>query len=481
MKSGNRKLNVLLIEDQPSQVELLKILLEGQSFFAVRLQVAKSLAQGINRLQSGIFDIVLLDLFLPDGKGIKALATLKQFAPHTPIIVLTVATDLNMGLVALQRGAEDYLVKEHLQESHIARAIIYAQERKKIRRELQQQIERERLMARILEEIRQSLDLSIILQTTVDEVRKFLQVDRVMIYRYYSPTMGRILVAAPSEYLIGLGDRRKSSDRGPDSNGEPTQPIPAHQFWQKTSDPIQGEMALPSPGDGILTVPIWEKKPEQDNHLWGQLMVQARDKTRQWLPWEVEFLGHLSSQAAIAIQQSELFAQVHYLANMDGLTGIANRRHLDHFLEQQWQELGKHHQYLSLVLCDIDFFKQYNDTYGHLEGDECLKKVAELLKKVLHRETDLAARYGGEEFALVLPQTNSSGCHGLVEHLQALFREARIPHRGSIVQPYLTLSIGSVTLVPSSQLTPKDLIDRADRALFKAKKAGRDRHISSVE
>ncbi len=473
MNSSHRKLNVLLIEDQPSQVTLLKLLLEGQSFFAVRLQVAQTLTQGINRLESDIFDIVLLDLFLPDGKGIESLTTLKQFAPHTPIIVLTVATDLDMGLMALQQGAEDYLVKEHLRESHIARAIIYAQERRKIKRELQLQIERERLMARILEEIRQSLDLSIILQTTVDEVRKFLQVDRVIIYRHYSSAMGRILVASPSEYLTVSGDRRQSSCRGPDSNGEPTQPTPAEKIWQT---PLP-----PSPGHGILTVPIWQKKLNQGDHLWGHLIAQAKDKNRQWLPWEVEFLGHLSSQVAIAIQQSELFAQVHYLANMDGLTSIANRRHFDHFLTQQWQQLSKKQQYISLVLCDIDFFKQYNDTYGHLEGDECLKQVAILLKKVVRRGTDLVARYGGEEFAMVLPQTDSSVCHSLVKHLQFLLQEAQIPHRGSTVKPYLTLSVGSVTLVPSAQLTPTELIDRADRALFKAKKAGRNCHIHVEE
>ncbi|WLT38891.1 response regulator [Synechocystis sp. B12] len=127
-----RRLHVLLIEDQQCQVELLKVLLESQSFFAVQLQVTRTLAQGVNRLQSGIFDTILLDLFLPDGQGIEALRTVQKFAPHIPIIVLTAATDLNMGLAALQKGAEDYLVKEHLRESQIAKSILYALERKKL-------------------------------------------------------------------------------------------------------------------------------------------------------------------------------------------------------------------------------------------------------------------------------------------------------------------------------------------------------------
>jgi diguanylate cyclase (GGDEF)-like protein len=476
-----RRLHILLIEDQRSQVELLKILLESQSFFAVRLQVAQTLAQGVNRLQSGIFDAVLLDLFLPDGQGIEALKTVQKFAPHIPIIVLTTATDLNMGLAALQKGAEDYLVKENLRESQIAKAILYALERKKARRQLQVQIERERLMARIVEEIRQSLDLSVILQTTVDEVRKFLQADQVAIYRCYSPTVSRILVAAPSSSLLSSGDRRYGSQQGNDSNGEPTEPIPCQTINSFCQFPM-GQVTLgPRAKDGALIVPIRSKNPHQEDRLWGQLVVRVGDQQRSWLPWEIEFLYHLSSQVAIAIQQSALFAQVHYLANMDGLTGIGNRRYLDNFLEQQWQKLAQRHQYLSLVLCDIDFFKQYNDTYGHLRGDECLKQVAKLIEKVIRRDTDLAARYGGEEFALVLPQTNSQGCRDLVAHLQAIFKQAQIPHRGSLIKPYLTLSIGSTTMVPSQNLMPKELIDRADRALFKAKQAGRNCHFSFAD
>ena len=476
-----RRLHVLLIEDQQCQVELLKVLLESQSFFAVQLQVTRTLAQGVNRLQSGIFDTILLDLFLPDGQGIGALTTVQKFAPHIPIIVLTAATDLNMGLAALQKGAEDYLVKEHLRESQIAKAILYALERKKARRQLQVQIERERLMARILEEIRQSLDLSVILQTTVDEVRKFLQADQVVIYRCYSPHVRRILAAAPSSSLFSSGDRRYGPQRGPDSNGEPTEPIPCQTINSFRQLPMD-EMTLgPRAKDGVLIVPIRPQKPHQEDCLWGQLVVRVGDQQRSWLPWEIEFLCHLCSQVAIAIQQSALFAQVHYLANMDGLTGIGNRRYLDNFLEQQWQKLAKRHQYLSLVLCDIDFFKQYNDTYGHLRGDECLKEVAKLIEKVIKRDTDLAARYGGEEFALVLPQTNHQGCQVLVAHLQTIFKQAQIPHRSSLIQPHLTLSIGSATMVPSPNLVPKELIDRADRALFKAKRAGRNCHFSFAD
>ena len=478
VNTSNNRLHILLIEDQLPQVELLKILLEGQHYFSVQIQVVSSLEDGIKRLESAIFDIVLLDLFLPDSVGIEGLIKIKPFIPHTPVIVLTAVTDISMGLAALQHGAEDYLVKGKLQGGDIARAVIYAKERRKIKRELQQQIEQEKLMGRILEEIRLSLDLSIILQTTVDEVRKFLQVDRVLLYRCYSEQTGRVLVESPSQ----LSDKQKRRRQAMIANLQYFLNLAASQ--SETSQMLLAitpelEGALQTLTNAVLTVPIWHHLPGEDKVLWGQLIAQDFQGTRHWLDWEIEFLHHLSSQVAIAIQQSELFAQVRNLASMDGLTRIANRRHFDHFLAQQWQYQGKHHQYLSLVLCDIDFFKQYNDNYGHLEGDECLKKVAKILQKVGRRGTDLVARYGGEEFALILPRTNLPGCNSLIQHLQSLFVEAKIPHKVSTVNPFLTLSIGSATVVPSDQLTPAKLIEMADQALYQAKHLGRNRHVSA--
>lgn len=478
MHSSPNRLHILLIEDQLPQVELLRLLLEGQHYFSVQIQVAPSLGEGIKRLESAIFDIVLLDLFLPDSIGIDGLIKIKPFIPHTPVIVLTTVTDVSMGLAALQHGAEDYLVKGKLQGGDIARAVIYAKERQRIKRELQQQIEREKLMGRILEEIRLSLDLSIILQTTVEEVRKFLQVDRVLIYRCYSDQTGRVLVEAPSQ----LSDRQKRRRQAMIANLQYFLNLAASQAEiSQTLLSITPELegVLQTMTNAVLTVPLWQHLPGEDKFLWGQLIAQDFQGTRHWQDWEIEFLHHLSSQVAIAIQQSELFAKVHYLANMDGLTRIANRRHFDQFLAQQWQYQGQHHQYLSLVLCDIDFFKQYNDCYGHLEGDECLKKVATLLRKVGRRGTDLVARYGGEEFALILPRTNLPGCNSLIQHLQTLFRDAQIPHQGSTINPYLTLSIGSATVVPSKPLTPEKLITMADQALYQAKSLGRDRHVSA--
>jgi diguanylate cyclase (GGDEF)-like protein len=133
---------------------------------------------------------------------------------------------------------------------------------------------------------------------------------------------------------------------------------------------------------------------------------------------------------------------------------------------------------LSLILIDIDFFKLYNDTYGHPAGDACLSKVASSLKSTVKRPDDLVARYSGEEFVIILPNTPIAGAIQVATDIQSHIRLLQIPHRSSQISPWLTLSMGVVCIVPTLQTSQNDLVDKADQALYRAKKAGRDRMIS---
>jgi diguanylate cyclase (GGDEF)-like protein len=153
---------------------------------------------------------------------------------------------------------------------------------------------------------------------------------------------------------------------------------------------------------------------------------------------------------AIAIQQAELYSKVHKMAIMDGLTQIANRRHFNSYLAQEWKRLTREKKPLSLILCDIDHFKAYNDYYGHLGGDFCLQKVAQVFDNISQRPADLAARYGGEEFALILPNTELKGAFYLAEKLQKQIRDLQILHHDSIVSEYVTLSMGIATVIPEA-------------------------------
>ena len=186
----------------------------------------------------------------------------------------------------------------------------------------------------------------------------------------------------------------------------------------------------------------------------------------------------LREQIEAANQQLAVFVtELQRLVAIDGLTQVANRRCLDEYLEQECKRSGRDHIPLSLVLCDIDFFKNYNDNYGHHEGDRCLQEVAQAISKSTNRPTDLVARYGGEEFAIVLPNTDAEGGMNVAVRATKIMRSLKLPHNYSKVAPYVTISCGVSTLLPSHQFHSTNLINllkAADRALYLAKGEGRN-------
>ncbi len=172
-------------------------------------------------------------------------------------------------------------------------------------------------------------------------------------------------------------------------------------------------------------------------------------------------------------------ASLGQLAITDGLTGIANHRQFREFIEREWLRCARAREPISLLMCDIDDFKAYNDALGHQKGDECLRLVARTLHDTVKRAPDLAARYGGEEFAVVLPTTSSEGAFAVAESIRDALRQRAIPHPRSRVRATITMSVGVATLVPGSNATIEDLIAAADGALYAAKHAGRDRCVAA--
>lgn len=168
------------------------------------------------------------------------------------------------------------------------------------------------------------------------------------------------------------------------------------------------------------------------------------------------------------------------LVNVDSLTGLANRRHFDESLHIEWKRAARNATTLSVLMLDIDYFKSYNDTYGHLQGDEVLRKVAGIIQKNVLRPADQASRYGGEEFVVILPETSPDGAMLLAEEIRRNVEELRIPHQGSKIGDCLTISIGIASLSPASaEETPLAVVNLADAALYHAKEAGRNRVVAS--
>ena len=163
------------------------------------------------------------------------------------------------------------------------------------------------------------------------------------------------------------------------------------------------------------------------------------------------------------------------LVNVDGLTRVANRRCFDAYLEQEWNRLGREEDSLSLILCDVDFFKSYNDVYGHLAGDDCLCQIATILKQEARFPVDLVARYGGEEFAVILPNTPAEGAINVADKIRQELNRSRIPHSGSPISQYVTASLGVTTMIPKIGQFAHQIVAIADKALYQAKLEGRDR------
>ncbi|WP_161798216.1 GGDEF domain-containing protein [Aneurinibacillus tyrosinisolvens] len=175
----------------------------------------------------------------------------------------------------------------------------------------------------------------------------------------------------------------------------------------------------------------------------------------------------------------ELNEQLQHLSSVDGLTGVANRRSFEELFDKEWKRAVRSTLPLSLCMIDVDFFKAYNDTYGHVNGDECLKQVAGALAGVLKRPADSIARYGGEEFAIILPETNRKGALMLAEQLRAAVEALHIPHAQSKAGRHVTISAGVATLLPGAAGMREDILKAADSALYKAKQQGRNRVCSS--
>jgi diguanylate cyclase (GGDEF)-like protein len=226
----------------------------------------------------------------------------------------------------------------------------------------------------------------------------------------------------------------------------------------------------------------------------GFLFFSSR-KSGTYAEAHVEIYQEIASHVSIIVEKSRLHQELIEakrrlmeanraltgLANVDGLTGVPNRRFFDTLYEREWKRAVRQAESLSVILVDIDYFKQYNDIYGHLAGDECLKKVAGILNSNTQRGTDLVARFGGEEFIILLPATDRAGAVTMAERLRSLVAALKIQHAGSEAAKHVTISLGVAGGVPERGRSAEELLRAADAALYTAKESGRNRVASGME
>lgn len=188
----------------------------------------------------------------------------------------------------------------------------------------------------------------------------------------------------------------------------------------------------------------------------------------------VGFMFDISERKKSEEKLLQLQRELEALSYRDGLTNVANRRRLDQELKREWASAYRSQQPLSLIMLDIDFFKEYNDHYGHMAGDECLRRVAALLEKAAVRPRDLVARFGGEEFMLLLPETDAAAAEAVAERCRRIILDDMIPHQGSRVAEHLSISLGVGTVIPDESAVPESFIDIIDKRLYRAKQQGRN-------
>ncbi len=176
----------------------------------------------------------------------------------------------------------------------------------------------------------------------------------------------------------------------------------------------------------------------------------------------------------------KLQKQLQEFSFKDGLTGVSNRRMFDTVMEDEWLQAQRNHQPLSLIMLDIDQFKQYNDCYGHVQGDDTLKRIAAVLNNACTRSRDFFARYGGEEFALILPETDSKSAIKMAERCRNLIFKEQVAHAQSTVSQILTISIGVDTIIPHHEDDSLNFIEQVDKLLYQAKEDGRNRIAMKV-
>lgn len=368
------------------------------------------------------------------------------------------------------------------------------------------QAEQERLLHSITLQIYQRFTLIEMLEETVAQLQEILMADRVLLYRPQEKNRYQVIAEQKTAQWSSLQEEVIEDAW----LTQTLQEITSREILDVCVIPDTDTVALPDSTQAwlsnqqvksLLILPILyqdqlaqccctsndcDLNTNHQHQIWGFLIAHQCSHSRQWLPEEISLLKSLATPIAIGLQQGELCAQLkaanqklQQLANCDGLTELANRYRFDEYLQQEWKRMARESQPLSLLLLDVDFFKNYNDTYGHLQGDKCLKKIAQMIKNNVKRPGDLVARYGGEEFAVILPNTPLAGAQKVAERIQQSLREIHLEHQASPVSPFVTLSCGVSSLIPDYNYPPDILIQAADQGLYQAKQLGRNQVIQA--
>lgn len=413
-------IRVLLIEDETGDAYLVKNTLKQSQEIHFDVTWVESLVLAKQAVEESNFDVMLLDLSLPDSEGLETIKIAKQLSDDLPIIVLTGRGDTEFALIALKIGATDYMVKGDFGFNGLVRAIRYAL----LRVEMEAH---NKLLVAALEAAANGIVI-----TDKDANIKWVNpaFDRLTGYH-----LGEVIGRKPSE-LISSGMQDAAFYRA---------------MWDKllTGEHWRGEV-VNKHKDGTLYYEDLSISPVKNNQ--GEI---------------INFIGIKENIS----ERKTLEEMLQKLANTDPLTGLFNRRVFLHHLDQEANRVSRLGGSAVLLMLDLDFFKHVNDTYGHATGDEVLKEFADIIRRNT-RNIDVSARFGGEEFVILLPSTRQRDALIMAERLRKQVAEIAIEHPKDTV--HITVSIGAAVL--STQNSDGErVLNHADLALYEAKESGRNK------
>ncbi|ACB53286.1 two-component response regulator [Crocosphaera subtropica ATCC 51142] len=468
-----QKANILIVDNQIDSLKLLSKILEEQDY-QVRQAIDGEMA--LIAVNTEIPDLIILGINLDKVDGYQVCEKIKKQEKMSdiPIIFLSNFDDYGQKIKALQMGAIDYIIKPYQQKEFLAR--------------VNNQINLS-LKTQQLKETNHNLEQKLKLIEVSQQFNQKIPLESYLLYEAIAATNNSIVItdATASDYpiiYVNPGFETMTGYSLEEVTGKNCRFLQESDRQQPQLEEIRHCLQQGQPchvtlrnyrKDGSLFWNEMSLSPIKDESgkiiYYLAVQTDVTDKKRA----NKEQQRYEASLQKMNRELHELNRKLYRLANMDGLTEVANRRCFDETLEQEWRRLSREKKPLSLILGDIDYFKRYNDNYGHLGGDDCLKKVAATIAKAALRPADLVARYGGEEFAVILPDTPYEGAKQVAQRILESLRRLRIPHQVSDVQPYVTMSLGVGTINPSLETKATCFVDQVDEALFEAKKQGRDR------
>ena len=475
---------ILVVDDEPVNLQVMRNFLKLQNY---TLSFASDGPTALEKLDSGtIPDLILLDVMMPRMTGYEVVQMIRQHYPaeHLPIILLSARNQAKDIVLGLESGANDYLAKPINRDELMARIQTHLHIRQLVEETIQLTVAHERQLAQFLD----ALPVGVAVHRADGSLVYFNQAAKQILQTD--------LVQRPD--TATLSDTYHVYQAGTE-NLYPTAELPGFLALQGKSvrrDDLEVHLEDAIIPLEVLGIPIMNAQGTIEYTITTFQNISERKQAEQILADYSRQLEqdvqHRTTELAQANQQLQAEIQerqraerklqvanqeLQRLATVDGLTQVANRRYFDSQLQQEWKRLLREEQPLSLILFDVDYFKRYNDHYGHQAGDDCLVQIAQVARQSCQRTADLIARYGGEEFAVILPNTDQTGAITVAVRIRQSLQAQAIPHVQSEVSNIVSVSLGLASMIPMADTPPEVLIAAADQALYAAKRQGRDRYV----